>query len=348
LNLVKNIYSKKIYFALDFGAERVAAIVAERESPEGFRVLGAGDARAEGLADGGITHLGDAVEAVVEAVGKAERSSGLRAETLYYNFDDPGMESRFAEGSKTLAGEGEIGPADVDDARQMAERMAGHFEKNIVYSRETRFLIDERDAVEDPVGAFGRHLHATVHLLQARSAHCQDWQKLMRRAKIDKAVRVVSPWSTAYGVVPPREREGRKLIADLGGDLVSVFLFENGRVSACSFFAPGRSTAGETAERALSAATALAAKSHGPEEVLLTGDRAEEPVFLEVFKRGPLASRVAPALGIPKLNAPRYASIAGLVSVAEELEKKIPMLHNRRGLLLDVKERAVTFINEYF
>lgn len=348
MNLVKNIYSKKAFFALDFGAERVAAIVAERESPESFRVLGAGDARAEGVAAGELTHIGDAVEAVVEAVRNAERSSGIRAETLYYNFDDAAMESRFAEGSKSLIGEGEIGQGDVDEAREMAERMAGHYEKSIVYSREIRFVIDERDVVEDPVGVFGRHLHATVHLLQARSAHSQDWQKVMRRAKLDRAVPIVSPWSTAVGVLSPEERKKRKLIVDLGNDLVHVFLFENGRVSACRVFKHGKESPGQAAGMAVSAAEELLALNPGIEETLLTGDRAEEPVFLEALKKVSLPVRVAAPRGVAKLQFPKYASLAGLLSVAEELEKKRSILHNRKGLLLDVREKAVSFISEYF
>ncbi|MGH7198752.1 MAG: hypothetical protein ACREH5_08455 [Candidatus Omnitrophota bacterium] len=348
MNLVKSIYAKKAFSVLDFGAERVAAVVAERESPESFRVLGAGDARAEGVTAGDITHLGDAVEAVVEAVRKAERSSGVALETLYYNFDDTEIESVLAEGSRSLIGEGEIGQGDIDEARETAERMAGHYEKNIVYSRAIRFVIDERDIVDNPIGVFGRHLHVTTHLLQAASARCQDWQKLMRRAKLDKAVRVVSAWSTAYGVLSPEERKKRRLIADLGNDLVSVFVFENGRISAHRVFAPGKAAAGPAAEKTVSAAETLIAQHPGVEEALLTGDRAEEPAFLEAFKKMSVPARVAAPRGVAKLQFPKYASLAGLLCVAEELEKKTSILHNRRGLLMDVKERAVSFMNEYF
>ena len=62
----------------------------------------------------------------------------------------------------------------------------------------------------------------------------------------------------------------------------------------------------------------------------------------------PCPSRLAGALGVNRLSAPRFSSAAGLLRVADEFEKKKPILQRDKRWVADVKEKALSFINEYF
>ena len=90
-------------------------------------------------------------------------------------------------------------------------------------------------------------------------------------------------------------------------------------------------------------------KNGGMEQILLTGDRASSEGFSEPVKRAfPVPVFVSSPIGLAKLAEPRFASVVGLVVAAEELEKKTPLLRREKGILADMKEKAVSFLNEYF
>jgi len=340
--------SQKPFTVLDFGRDVVLALTVER-APGGLRLLGGGEAAPRGVKEGRVEHLGDAVEAVVEVLKKAEQNSGARAETVYFNFDDPGMESAHPAASKTLKGEGEISAEDVRDAAETAERQISHFERRIVYARETGFLIDDKDAVADPVGVFGRKLDVFTHVLSAPPERWEAWQKVFERALVPKAIPVLSAWSTAYGVFPEGDRDTKRLVLDLGRDLLNIFLYRNNMITEYKVVPVAGKDVPAAVELAVSAASALLKRDPEVIEAVVTGDWAADKVFISHLHEAlPVPLRTVSPAGYPKLEHPRYASAVGLLAVAKELEGKAPLLSREKGLLTGLKEKAVSLLNEYF
>ncbi len=340
---------KRAFCVIDFSSESTVVLVAEKKEDGTFHVLGAGESQTRGITHGEITHLGDAVECLVEALRKAEDRSGAKIDRVYFNFDDPQMRSVSSHGTRCLAGEGEIQLSDIQEARETAERLVGHFEKSIVYSREISFLIDDRDTVENPVGVFGRKLDVQVHILQARSECYESWQKLIKRTHVAKGIPVPSCWSTAYGIFPKEDRKRKRFVADLGHDFLNFFIFENNKIADAKVYLNEKWGVREISRRLADTVREFTEKNPDLKEIFITGEIAQGEKNVEALKESMVlpAHFVAP-LGISKLNSPKFASLVGLLYVAEELEKKSPSAHRDKGLIVNMKERAITFINEYF
>lgn len=349
MNLLKKIYTKSLLAALDFGAESVVVLIAEKKEKGIFQIVGAGDAVAHGVSGGEVTNPGDATESIVEALKKAERSSGTRVEKIYYNIDDAQMQSLVSRGSRFLSGEGEIQAVDIDEARKGAERLVGDFEKSILYSKDIHFVIDSRDQVTNPIGVFGKKLDVFIHVLQARSSQCEAWQKLISRSQIFKSAAIPSAWSTAYGLLPKEDRVTKRLILDIGKDLLNVFIYENNRISNYKIKPASANNFNRSAESAQEMAKEFLLSNPDVREILITGDLAQN---LELTANLGLSQeipvRVAIPQGIAKLNYPKYASVVGLLYVADESESKMPMLAAEKSILVNVKEKATAFVNEYF
>ncbi|MBI3252313.1 MAG: hypothetical protein HYZ52_03190 [Candidatus Omnitrophica bacterium] len=334
-------FSRKTLCVTDFGAETVIAVCAEKKADGSFHLLGGGEVAADGVERGRIVHLGDAVECVHEAIRKAEKSSGVKFRAVYYNLDDPGMESVRAQGSQSISGEGEIRRSDVRRARHTALRLAAHFDKSVVYARETGFLIDDRDLVASPVGVFGRKLGVSMHLLVAGAEHFGMWQKLFYRCQVPHAIPVVSAWSTAYGILPKEDRRKRSLIFDWGKDFLNGILFEDGAIRDHALWL--------TDENAPSRIKAFWEKNGSPAEILVTGDLAADKNLADLIQPAiPVPARVALPLGPAKLGEAKYASLAGLLHVADELEKQRPRTSRGRHAFASVQERVTAFMQEYF
>ncbi len=334
---------------LDFGVKNTIALIAEKKEDGSFSLLGGGEAKARGLKDGQIVHLGDATESVVEALRKAEKASGVKTDTLYFNFDDPAIESVRVQGSKHLSGEGQIDAETVTLARRAAERLINDFEKTIVYAKEIGFVIDDRDAVLNPVGVFGQKLDILMQVLLARASLVDLWKSVIRRAGLSKGVAVPSILSSLYGILPREDRQRKRLVLDLGTDFLNVCVFSHATIQDYQIAVTPDATAAAIGEQALQMAKVFFQKHPDAEQVLLTGDYAENELFSRLFKESFLVPVFVPTpLGVTQLAQPRLASAAGLLFVADEMEVKKPLFEGRRGIMNQAKSKAASFIQEYF
>ena len=340
---------KPFFSVLDFRTSHVAALIARRAKDSRIEILGAGEAPAEGWSNGELSHLGDAVESVVQARKNAERSAGVEMKSVYYNFEDPHAQTVTSAGAVHLKGEGEIQRSDVDDACNLACRLAGRFEKNIVYSKELSFLIDDKDAVANPIGVFGRKLDVRVFIVQARSEYCQAVENLIKRCQFDRATSVLSVLSVARGVVPAEDSAKIRWIADMGRHWTNIFTYGRGGVLDLKIF-HAKDTRLPSHNEAWQAVFHDFAAKHGPaKELLLTGEHAAETKAAEHLKEFlTIPVRQAAPQNVERLSEPQYAALAGLLSTAEESEKRRRKGARQAGLLLNVKEKAQSFISEYF
>ncbi len=349
MSFLKKIVSKKSFSVLDMGFQKTALLIGVKAEDGSFQVVGAGDSEARGIQSGEIENLGDVVESVGEALRKAERSAGVKVGEIYFNLDDPAMQSTRALGTKTLAGEGEVQPSDVEEAVRMAERDMNCFDKMILYSKPLAFTVDDRDRIENPIGVFGGKLEVELGLLQARSDRCDAWQRVMQRCQLNRAVPVPSAWSVAYGILSSADRDKTRLIVDWGQDFVNIFIFAKNAIRDHRIFLTCPLEESDQIKKVADLAKELVDANGSVMEFLVTGDRArEEHLVNAVSQRGDFSFRVASPVGISRLSEPRFASLAGLFAVAEELGKKAPLLETGKGLLVSVKQKALSYIQDYF
>ena len=171
----------------------------------------------------------------------------------------------------------------------------------------------------------------------------------MSRAQMSKAVPLLSIWCTAVALTPKNDTGTKRLVADCGADYVNLAVLKTDTISAArTFVAEGLSHEG-LLERIVSAVHEHQKADPDMEMLLAAGDLAQDSGWLEKL-RGKLTLPVtaAASLAVPKLDQPRYASLVGALILADEHERKIQGLRQNQGAWTGLKEKARTFIGEYF
>ena len=338
---------KSAVWALDFGEHSVIVCIGWEKKPGEWVLLGQGASRARGRVRGEIAKMSDAVESVVEALRLAEKAAGMRCGRLYFNFDDTAIVSAHPSGSKTLSGEGQIRHDDVRDAARSACRMVGDFEHAPVYTREIDYLIDGKDSVKNPVGVFGHRLDVRLHVLLARARLLEQWKNVMRRAEIERFAPVLSLDSVCQAVFEGRAKPG--IVWDLGDDVTSGGVFENGVLSEYSVFLSADAKAPEAAEKIGTASRAWM-RAHGVAEPLwVTGDCAGRPAQMQKLSQAlELKTAVVHASQVPAMSEPGQAAAAGLLLASSQREKRAPHVKVDGRWAGRMREKASVLIQEYF
>jgi len=340
--------TKRIW-ALDFGHDSAIVAVAEAKSGGEIHLLGGGESQTQGFIKGDLENVGDAAEAVVLALRKAEKNSGLKCKALFFNVDDLALESCYSTGSKTLSGEGQIRSEDVREAMETALRMVGRFEKSCVYSCANGFLIDGKDWVANPVGVFGRQLDVSMHAVLARAEYCERWQKVIERSGLSLGIPVLSVLSAVYGVLSPEEQRRNILLWDLGLDYLSAALIREGSMHKVLVLKTGTLSSAETAEAVLAHSKKMNENNSKFEEIVLTGDLAEKTTIVEAIqKQSEAPIMVKGPWGVHGLQELRQASLAGLLHVAAQSHKGSHSSNLGKNLFLGLRQKALSLVSEYF
>ncbi len=339
---------KKIW-ALDFSQTSVTVAVAEAKPNAELRLLGSGQSPTQGYVAGDLESLGDAAEALVSALRKAEQSAGFRCENLFFNIDDPELEGCHSTGSKALTGEGQIRSEDLREAMDTALRMANRFDRSAVYSCATGFLMDGKDWVANPVGVFGRQLDVSMYTLLARAEHCERWQKVIERARLKRGIPVLSVLSASYGVLRPEDHPRTVLLWDLGRDCLNAAVVCEGILREALVLKAESLSAPEIASAVSARSKKIVENDPAIEETILTGDWAEKESLVERIRsqsERPLSVRAPWA--VAGLNDLRQASLVGLLRLGAESHQGSRSTPLGKNLFLGLRQKAVSMINEYF
>jgi cell division protein FtsA len=339
---------RKIW-ALDFGAEATTVVVAEEKSRRDIKLLAKAQYPTRGLQASLVTSVGDIVESVFESVRSAERMCGLKCDKLNYNYDDASIEIARPAGSKTLAGEGQIGRADIADAERIALRTIGHFERSPIFVNPIHFLMDGKDSVVNPIGVFGHELEVRLFILLGRAAHVQQMKRVFERAGINKTHFVVTALSAAYGVLDEAAHKKRTLVWDMGRDLVQGAVTQQGILYDFDIFVSGDLSIADIAKRISAQTREIMRRTGFIEEVVLTGDLSEKDALASALSDHvslPMAAQ-SPTL-VTHLTRPQDASLAGLVHLALEKQSRMPSVKPSREALAGLKDKTTSFLNDYF
>ena len=329
-----------VSWVLDFGYQSVMVLAAQEKKSGEWVVLGKGEARAEGFERNEIKKMTDVVESIVEAIKKAEQSSGNSCHEFYYTVDDCQMNSIKPRGAKILAGEGQIRREDVKEATRNALRSISDFEKKAVYSRQISYVIDDKDLVGNPVGVFGHRLDVVLHVLLARSLYLDEWKKMTKRAGFDRAYPVVSFVSAFHAVLD--KNEPAKIVWDLGKDVCSGGVVDKHCLRDYAVFLNDSGPVQSLAKKVEEISRDWAREHSIEEPWVVTGDLAEKVENELEFA----------AVGTPKnfsfLEQPQYASLLGLLRIASEAQKAGAGAQTNQHLIRRVKEKANSILQEYF
>ncbi|MCG3176285.1 MAG: Cell division protein FtsA [Candidatus Omnitrophica bacterium] len=331
-----------VRWVVDIGPERVAAVAGQREASGRIRVLGAGEAPRRGFAAGEVTHTGDAVESVCEALRRAESTAGLKATDVLYNCSAGPLTSSWRHASRLLSGEGQVKAPDVRSTRETAERLESRFERRILYAKELYFIVDDRDTMAQPLGVFGRKLEAVVHLVSVGAESLEAYQKVFRRAGFVGARPVLSLQSSAAAIADNEDPIQRRLLVDASAESVGVCVQRAGVLWRCAM------TRSPEPDAVAAVLGELEKDCECDREVLLTGQFAEDETYRSALQSAcgrPV--RVVSPVDVPGLERARYASLAGLFKV-QVPSRRPALLKVRRGSIAELRERAAAFFNEYF
>jgi len=221
---------------LDIGTSKVVCVIvsvpqlraASLRQVE-VRVLGSGLCPSRGLRSGTVFELGEAEQAVREAVAQAERKACTAVESVLAAVACGRLRSSTFTADTNIEGL-VVEAADIERVMAAARKHVERDGRALLHMNCISYRLDGTGGIGDPHGLSGRTLGADLHAVTADEAPLRNLVHVVERAYLSASSLVPVPYASALAATTGEERHLGVLCLDIGAGTTSLATFAQGHL----------------------------------------------------------------------------------------------------------------------
>jgi cell division protein FtsA len=215
---------------LDIGTTKTAVVIGERDIA-GLNILGVGVSPCDGLRRGVVVNMDKTVQSIMRAVDAAERTSGVKVDTVLAGIAGEHIQSVNSRGAIAIPRGGHgITQKDIARAFEAAKALQIPLDRQVIHVLAQEFIVDDQRGIPDPDGMFGVRLEVLVHIVTGTVTSVQNLIKCIRRAGLEVQDLVLEPYASSFAVLSSDEKELGVALLDLGGGTTDLAIFFGGSI----------------------------------------------------------------------------------------------------------------------
>jgi len=216
---------------IDIGSTKICAMVANVSDKKIVHILGTGIANSAGVQRGLIIDLEDAKRAIQEAVGKAERNSGMRVDKAYIGFSGKHIGSLNNRVAVNINRDDHlVTPAALRRGLTSIRQIVLPQDRLMLRTIPRRYFLDGLAGIKNPLGMHGFRLDLEAHIVTAGVVHTQNIGMCLQVAGVGIEELVANPIASAEAVLEPEDKEAGVILADIGGGTTDIAVLGEGSV----------------------------------------------------------------------------------------------------------------------
>ncbi|MGY6552766.1 MAG: cell division protein FtsA [Erythrobacter sp.] len=217
----------RVIGAVNIGSFRTSAmIMGETDSGE-LMVLGSGHRASGGIKRGYITDMDAATYAIRDAVERAEKNAGVRAQGVWIACAGAGLASHVSSVDIEIGGR-RIEEEDVEMLLFQARSMIQPDGRTVLHAQPAHYTLDGAHGVANPRGLHAERLGVDVHVMLADGAPVRNLMEAVQNAHLDVEGVVAAPLAAGYACLTEEERDLGVALVEIGADVTNIAVFAAG------------------------------------------------------------------------------------------------------------------------
>jgi cell division protein FtsA len=222
---------QQVTAAVDLGASKVACFIMKpdgvRRSDRTLLPAGVGYIQSRGVRGGSIVNTDEAVEAIAQAVERAETVAGVSVTGVTVATSGGGLASRRVRVEIGI-GARPISDNDLNRAIGQAVTQSRAVGRRPIHLLPIAWSVDSQGGVKDPRSMFGRVLGLELLVVSISESAFQTLSYCVERAHLQLEGVVAAPFVSALASVEDDEMDLGCIGIDMGGGSTAVSVFSNG------------------------------------------------------------------------------------------------------------------------
>jgi len=220
----------KSLVALDIGTHKTAVIVGELKNNE-LNIIGFKEVLTKGIDKGLVVKSFDVVETIKDVIEDTEGLIGYKIDSVLINIGgfhvvcgNEEEEIDFGDEPKTIQ------PEDVEALLDNLADSIETTEFEITHIIPKRYIIDDDNEVEDPIGLVARKLKGEFHLVLHKESDFINLRRVIENAGIRVLDIVANPIASAKSVLYEDEKNLGVAVIDIGAGTTDISVFIDGSI----------------------------------------------------------------------------------------------------------------------
>lgn len=219
---------ERIIVGLDIGTTKICAVVGELSQGE-ISIIGMGSHPSNGLRKGAVVNIESTVESIKKAVEEAEVMAGCDISSVYVGIAGGHIKGFNSHGIIAIKGR-EIIQNDVERVIDAASAVAIPMDREIIHVIPQEFIVDDQEAIQNPVGMTGVRLETKIHIVTGAVSSARNIVKCCNKAGLDVCDIVLESLASGEAVLTPEEKELGCALADIGGGTTDLAIFKGNNI----------------------------------------------------------------------------------------------------------------------
>ena len=222
---------QQITAAVDLGASKVACFIMKpdgvRRADRTLQPAGVGYIQSRGVRGGAIVNTEEAVEAIAQAVERAETVAGVSVQAITVATSGGQLASRRVRAEVSIP-QRPISENDCNRAIAAAVAQAKQVGRRPIHLLPIAWSVDQQRGVRDPRSMFGRVLGLELLVVSISETAFQTLSFCVERAHLQLEGVVAAPFVSALAAIEDDEMDLGCICIDMGGGSTAVSVFSNG------------------------------------------------------------------------------------------------------------------------
>lgn len=234
--------------ALDIGTSKIACLIARlkprpaqdvlRKRSHSVEIIGIGHTRARGIKSGTVVDLGEAEEAVRQAVAAAERMAGVEVDSVLVSVSAGRITSELYAATVHVGGP-TVGNADIERVLAAGTRHSVRDGRVVLHSLPIAYALDDNRGARDPRGMLAQRLGVDMHVVTADVASLRNLMLTVEHCHLGVQAMVASPYMSGLAVLADDEADLGAALIDIGAGTTTMAVFSGGHFVHADGFAVG-------------------------------------------------------------------------------------------------------------
>ncbi len=234
--------------ALDVGTSKIACMIARLKPcaptdalvgrTHAIEVTGLSYIQSRGIKAGAVVDSAEAELAVRQAVAMAERSAGVRVESVLLSVSGGRLQGQLIEASADIRS-GTIGAGDIGRVMSAGATHATGDGRTVLHALPVSYALDGVKGVRDPKGMVARQFGIEANVVTADSTVVGNLMLVVERCHLTVEAIAASPYIAGLSVMTDGEADLSAAVVDLGAGTTSIATYLLGRFVHASGFAVG-------------------------------------------------------------------------------------------------------------
>jgi cell division protein FtsA len=221
--------NKDLLVGIDIGTSKVITLVGEMGEDKKLNVIGVGSCPSRGMKRGVVVNIDSTAESIQRSVEDAELMAGCEIYSAYTGIAGSHIRSINSHGMVAIR-DREVSSNDVERVIDAAKAIAIPADQKILHVLPQEFIIDNQDAIREPIGMSGVRLEAKVHIVTGAVSAAQNIVKCMKKCGLETSDIVLEQFASSQSILSEDEKELGVCLVDIGGGTSDIAIFTGGSI----------------------------------------------------------------------------------------------------------------------